>query len=70
MAGVHPGALEQELAMHFNWSALDGLLAVVVVIIILWAAFKLVTRLVIGVILLIVLAALFFGLHLNELGGG
>jgi hypothetical protein len=56
--------------MEFNWSAFDGLLGVLLLIVVIWAAFKLVTRVAIGLILAVVLAVLFFGLHLGDFGFG
>lgn len=56
--------------MEFNWSAFDGLLGVLLLIVVIWVAFKLVTRVAIGLILAVVLAALFFGLHLGDFGFG
>ena len=53
--------------MHFSWSVLDGVLGVVLLIIVVWAAFKFVTRIVLALILLVILAAVFFGLHFAEL---
>jgi hypothetical protein len=45
-------------------------LGVILVIVIIWAALKLVTRLVVGAIIVVVLALAFFGLHLNEFNFG
>jgi hypothetical protein len=56
--------------MDLNWSTLDGVLGVILVIVIIWAALKLVTRLVVGAIIVVVLALAFFGLHLNEFNFG
>jgi hypothetical protein len=52
--------------MDFNFSMLDGVLAVAIVIVVIWMALKLVTRLVIGAIILVVIAVAFFGLHLPD----
>ena len=54
--------------MDFNWSLIDAALAVAVVIIVIWAALKLVTRLIVGVILVIGIAVVFFGVHLPDFG--
>lgn len=54
--------------MDFNISAFDGMLAVALVIVIVWVAMKLVTRLVLGAIILLVIAVAFFGLHLEDFG--
>ena len=54
--------------MDFNWSLIDAELAVAVVIIVIWAALKLVTRLIVGVILVVVIAVVFFGVHLPDFG--
>lgn len=54
--------------MDLNWSAIDAGLAVVLVIVVIWAALKLVTRLIVGVILVAVIAVVFFGVHLSDFG--
>lgn len=54
--------------MDFNISAFDGMLAVALVIVVVWVALKLVTRLVLGAIILLVIAVAFFGLHLSDFG--
>ena len=54
--------------MDFNWSLIDGGLAVLLVIVIVWAALKLVTRLIVGIILVVVIAVMFFGVHLSDFG--
>ena len=54
--------------MDFNWSMLDGALAIALVVVIIWAALKLVTRLILGVIIIAVIAVAFFGLHLSDFG--
>jgi hypothetical protein len=54
--------------MDLNLSAFDGLLAVALVIVIVWMALKLVTRLILGVIILLVIGVAFFGLHLEDFG--
>jgi hypothetical protein len=54
--------------MELNWSMLDGVLGVALVIVIIWAALKLVTRLVVGAIIIAVIAVAFFGLHLSDFG--
>lgn len=54
--------------MDFNFSLLDGGLAVLLVIVVIWAAFKLVTRLIVGAILVAVIAVMFFGVHLSDFG--
>jgi hypothetical protein len=56
--------------MDFNFSMLDGVLAVILVVVIIWAALKLVSRLVIGAIIVVVIALAFFGLHFSDFGGG
>ena len=60
--------------MDFNFSLIDGGLAILLVIVVLWAALKLVTRLIVGAILVVVIAVMFFGVHLSDfgirLGGG
>ena len=54
--------------MDINWSAFDGILAVALVIVVVWAALKLVTRLILGVVIVAIIAVVFFGLHLNDFG--
>jgi hypothetical protein len=54
--------------MDINWSMIDGVLAVAIVAVIVWAALKLVTRLIVGVILVVVIAVVFFGVHLSDFG--
>jgi hypothetical protein len=54
--------------MDINWSMIDGVLAVAIVAVIIWAALKLVTRLIVGVILVVVIAVVFFGVHLSDFG--
>ena len=53
--------------MDINWSAFDGLLGVVLLIVVIWVALKLVKRIIIGLVAVVLLAALFFGLHFGEL---
>lgn len=54
--------------MDFNWSMLDGVLAIALIAVIIWAALKLVTRLILGVILVVIIAVVFFGVHLSDFG--
>jgi hypothetical protein len=54
--------------MDLNFSALDGVLGVALVIVVVWAALKLVTRVVLGAIIVVVIAVAFFGLHLSDFG--
>ena len=53
-------------SLDLSW--IDLALIAAVVIVVIWAALKLVTRLILGVILVVVLAALFFGFNFSELG--
>lgn len=53
--------------MDINWSAFDGLLGVVLLIVVIWVALKLVKRIIIGLVAVVLLAALFVGLHVSEL---
>ena len=48
----------------------DGVLGVVLVIVVIWAAFKLVTRLVVATAVVVLIAVVFFGAHLPDLGWG
>mgnify|MGYP003529673710 CR=1 FL=1 len=54
--------------MDFNFSLIDGGLAVLLVIVVIWAALKLVTRLIVGAILVVVIAVMIFGVHLSDFG--
>jgi hypothetical protein len=54
--------------MEFNFSLIDGALAVLLVIVVVWVALKLVTRLIVGVILAAVIGVMFFGVHLSDFG--
>lgn len=54
--------------MDFNFSLIDGGLAVLLAIVVIWAALKLVTRLIVGAILVVVIAVMFFGVHLSDFG--
>ncbi len=54
--------------MDINWSMLDGALGVVLLIVVVWAALKLVTRLVLALVLIVLVAILFVALHSGELG--
>lgn len=54
--------------MQFDLSLIDIALIAAVVIVVIWAGLKLVTRLILGVVLVVIIAIAFFGLNLNELG--
>lgn len=51
--------------MDINWSAFDGVLGLVLLGVIVWMALKLATRLIIGVIAVVVIGVVFFGWHLG-----
>lgn len=53
-------------SLDLSW--IDIALVAAVVIVVVWAALKLVTRLVLGAIIVVVLAALFMGVNFQELG--
>lgn len=53
--------------MDINWSAFDGLLGIALIVVVIWVALKLVKRIIIGLIAVVLLAALFFGMHFGEL---
>lgn len=53
-------------SLDLSW--VDLALVAAIAIVVIWAALKLVTRLILGVILVVVLAALFFGFNFSELG--
>jgi len=53
-------------SLDLSW--IDIALIVAVAVVVIWAALKLVTRLVLGAILVVVLAALFLGFNFSELG--
>lgn len=52
--------------LDLSW--IDIALIVGLVVVVIWAALKLVTRLVLGAIIVVVLAALFMGVNFQELG--
>lgn len=52
--------------LDLSW--IDIALLVGLVIVVIWAALKLVTRLVLGLIIVVVLAALFMGVNFQEFG--
>ena len=54
--------------MDFTFSLIDGGLAVLLAIVVIWAGLKLVTRLIVGIILVVVIAVMFFGVHLSDFG--
>lgn len=54
--------------MNFDFSMLDGVLAVALVIVVIWMAMKIATRLILGVILVAVIAVVFFGVNLSDFG--
>jgi hypothetical protein len=56
--------------MNINWSAFDGLLGVLLVIVVIWVALKLVKRLIVGLAAVVLLAVIFFGMHFGDLGVG
>ncbi|MBC7767165.1 MAG: hypothetical protein H7124_00070 [Phycisphaerales bacterium] len=56
--------------MEINWSAFDGILGIVLIIILIWVGLKLMTRLLIGVIAVVVIGVVFFGWHLGGFAGG
>ncbi len=53
-------------SLDLSW--IDIALIAALVIVVIWAALKLVTRLVLGLIIVVVLAALFMGVNFQELG--
>jgi hypothetical protein len=54
--------------MDFNFDMLDGMLAIALVIVVIWMALKIATRLILGAILLVVSAVVFFGVNLSDFG--
>jgi hypothetical protein len=56
--------------VDINWSAWDALLAVLVVGVVIWAAFNLVKRLIVALIAIVVIAVVFFGAHIGDFGLG
>lgn len=54
--------------MEVDWSALDGAIGVAVIIIVIWVGLKLMKRLIVGVLLLLVIGVLFFGMHFGDIG--
>jgi hypothetical protein len=56
--------------MEINWTALDGVLGVALVILIIWVALKVVTRILLGGILVVLILAFFFARHLGYIDIG
>ena len=56
--------------MEINWSALDGVLGIALLIVIIWIALKVVTRIVIGGIVVLLIVAFFFARHLGYIDIG
>jgi hypothetical protein len=56
--------------MDINWSALDGVLGVALVVVIIWAALNLMKRIVLALIVLVIIAVAFFGVHFGDFGFG
>jgi hypothetical protein len=54
--------------MDINWSAFDGVLGVLLLILVVWVALKLAKRILIGVIAIVLLGVLFFGWHIGGFG--
>jgi hypothetical protein len=54
--------------MDLNFSAFVGILAVALLIVVVWVALKLVTRLILGLVIVVIIAVAFFGLHLGDFG--
>jgi hypothetical protein len=52
--------------MDVNWSALDGVLGLLLVIVLIWVGLKFVARLALAVLAVLVIGALFFGLHVGD----
>jgi hypothetical protein len=51
--------------MDINWSAFDGILGLILLIVIVWMALKMATRLILGLIIVVVIGVVFFGWHLG-----
>jgi len=51
-----------------SFDVLDGALALAAVAVIIWMALKIATRLILGVILVVVIAVVFFGVNLSDFG--
>ena len=56
--------------MQINWSAVDGVLGLILLIVIVWVALRLVKRIVIGLILAVLILAVFFARQLGYLDFG
>lgn len=54
--------------MDFNFDLLDGALALALIIVVVWMALKIATRLILGAILVVVIAVVFFGVNLSDFG--
>lgn len=51
--------------MDINWSAFDGMLGLILLVVIVWMALKLATRLILGLVIVVVIGVVFFGWHLG-----
>lgn len=54
--------------MDFNFDLLDGALALALIVVVIWMALKIATRLILGAILVVVIAVVFFGVNLSDFG--
>jgi hypothetical protein len=51
--------------MEFNLSMFDGILGLVLLAVIVWVALKLATRIILGLILIVIIGVVFFGWHIG-----
>lgn len=56
--------------MDINWGAFDGVLGVILLIVVIWMALKIATRLILGLIIIVVIGIAFFGWHLGGFAPG
>ncbi len=52
--------------MNIDWSAWDGGLGILLVIVVIWAGLKLMKRLILALIALVLIGTVFFGMHWND----
>ncbi len=52
--------------MVINWSAIDGVLGVILVVVVIWAALKLMKRLLIALLAIFAIGSVFFGMHWSD----
>ena len=51
--------------MDINLSLFDGILGLVLLAVIVWVALKLATRIILGLVLIVIIGVVFFGWHIG-----